>query len=222
MKPINQIVATMGGELSTEEKREISVERKKAIVDQIDKIFTRLVAIYGYTPKAADLSEMKKVWFTVLSESTIRSSKQIERGIKRAMLDENHYFPKAAIFVKWCLESPESENLPSLNESYLECRKNAHAPKKADWSHIISYWSGYGMWHHLKETVKDTPNSQFKSQYTKAIEQFNAGTLPPIPQHEQVIEDQAGKAVTPEEKAELKEVGNETIKNLLKKVDGKK
>ena len=212
MKQVNQIVLNAGSLAATNQK--ISDERKQAIIEQVDYIIKRLASNFGYTPK--NINEVKKNWLVVLASSAIKNTKQIEQGINRIISDPSQdFFPRPAHFVKLCLESPESGLLPSLDESYAECRKNAHAPRQSQWTHELAYWAGFGMWYHLRQTTKDEPSAQFRQQYQAAVDQFNNGNLKPIPQHEKVLQDQTNKAVTPEEKSQLKILGNETLKNCL-------
>lgn len=223
MKQINQLIPQAQNNVQIAQQEQIKQTAKSLehYTTRIDRLFNRLKPIFTAwkvnMPTPDHEKSCKALWTRLIAENGL-TDEQIMLGLEKAEHINGKWWPNPNEFVSWCLESPEIENLPTLDQSYCECRKNAYKPAQSEWTHDLVYWSGYGMWHYLKETTNDRPNSQFKTQYEQAVKAVKNGTLKPIPKHSEVLEDKSDKAVTPKEKKELKETGNNTLKELMGKL----
>ncbi len=145
-----------------------------AAADLIDLVFSEL---YGCKP-ASHISfrdvdaevVAKRQWVLALVENNINSMVYINRGLTMARKDKSPYFPSIGQFIDWCKNMNIADNIPTVEEAYLEAAQNSHNPNGFKFSHNIVFAAGKKTgWRYLLETPKKEAFSLFKRNYDVLI-----------------------------------------------------
>ena len=145
-------------------------EKINTAYDLIDMVFAE---IKGCKPashltfKDPDAETVaKRQWVLALVESGINTLDYINRGLTMARQDKSPYFPSIGQFIDWCKNMNIADNLPTVNEAYLEAAQKSHNPYKLEFSHDIVFLAGkLTGWRYLLENTQKDALPVFKRNY---------------------------------------------------------
>lgn len=140
------------------------------------------------------------------------TARQVDFGIHAANTRPG-YCPDLPAFIQLCKPSPVELGMPSVEAAYREACQNAHPASRKDWSHKAVYHAAtqVGMFE-LRSLDGAKTRPMFEDAYNRTVEAILHGEdIPEIPK---AIADQTGKALTPEEKAADREVGQRALAGL--------
>lgn len=154
-----------------------SISDKQEFIETIDLLFLKLELAYHYQfykvfGTDERLKEGKKQWAVSLQKFP---NKSIISAIE-AVITNQSYLPTLTDLMKSCEDINSENNLPSVEEAFIEARKSFSPRAEYDWSHPIIYFAGKKIgWSNLNEDNLKSTYSSFKKVYGKLAQKFQNG-----------------------------------------------
>lgn len=122
MKPVNQLMATMGNVPSTTDAAPLPVTPQTAEV--VNDLFRRLRGIFPAWrqawPSTEALDAAKAEWIKEFATVGIRSLEQIEFGIQHCRKLKKPFAPSVGEFIAMCTPGPEDFGMPCAADAWME------------------------------------------------------------------------------------------------------
>lgn len=122
MKPVNQLMATMGNLPAVEPRQPLQVTPQTAEV--VNDLFRRLRGIFPAWrqawPSTEALDAAKAEWIKEFADEGIRTLEQIEFGIQKCRKLKKPFAPSVGEFIAMCVPGPEDFGMPSVAGAWME------------------------------------------------------------------------------------------------------
>ncbi|WP_231421684.1 replication protein P [Pseudomonas sp. Leaf59] len=122
MKPVNQLMATMGNLPAVEPRQPLQVTPQTAEV--VNDLFRRLRGIFPAWrqawPSTEALDAAKAEWIKEFADEGIRTLEQIEFGIQKCRKLKKPFAPSVGEFIAMCVPGPEDFGMPSAAGAWME------------------------------------------------------------------------------------------------------
>lgn len=122
MKPVNQLMATMGNLPPAIHAKPIQVTPQTAEV--VNDLFRRLRGIFPAWrqawPSTEALDAAKAEWIKEFADEGIRTLEQIEFGIQKCRKLKKPFAPSVGEFIAMCVPGPEDFGMPSAAGAWME------------------------------------------------------------------------------------------------------
>ena len=122
MKPVNQLMATMGNLPPAIHALPLHVTPQTAEV--VNDLFRRLRGIFPAWrqawPSTEALDAAKAEWIKEFADEGIRTLEQIEFGIQKCRKLKKPFAPSVGEFIAMCVPSPEDFGMPAPADAWLE------------------------------------------------------------------------------------------------------
>lgn len=122
MKPVNQLMATMGNLPAVEPRQPLPVTPQTAEV--VNDLFRRLRGIFPAWrqawPSTEALDAAKAEWIKEFADEGIRTLEQIEFGIQKCRKLKKPFAPSVGEFIAMCAPGPEDFGMPSAAGAWME------------------------------------------------------------------------------------------------------
>lgn len=221
MQNINNLLPNSQGQLPVSGRPFVSEQRQpndaqRAALDAmrktVDAVFNTLKAFYtnhSTSMKTPEIeAEIKKQWAHELIRGNV-NPEMLRVGVNRAKRyateDKFTKWPVVAEFIIWCY------GLPSADDAYREAVDNSHDIVTWRPSHPAVYLAGKTVsWHRLRRSDTDAGQRAYKREYAKLCDAVIRGEQLAVTKPE-LIEQ---KKLTPNERAELKQLGRSRVGDL--------
>ena len=122
MKPVNQLMATMGNLPAESHVQPIDITPQT--VEVVNDLFRRLRGIFPAWrqawPSTEALDAAKAEWIKEFADAGIRTLEQIEFGIQKCRKLKKPFAPSVGEFIAMCVPGPEDFGMPSAAEAWME------------------------------------------------------------------------------------------------------
>lgn len=122
MKPVNQLMATMGNLPPANHTQPLHVTPQTAEV--VNDLFRRLRGIFPAWrqawPSTEALDAAKAEWIKEFADEGIRTLEQIEFGIQKCRKLKKPFAPSVGEFIAMCTPGPEDFGMPSAADAWIE------------------------------------------------------------------------------------------------------
>ena len=122
MKPVSQLMATMGNLPAVEPRQPLQVTPQTAEV--VNDLFRRLRGIFPAWrqawPSTEALDAAKGEWIKEFADEGIRTLEQIEFGIQKCRKLKKPFAPSVGEFIAMCVPGPEDFGMPSVAGAWME------------------------------------------------------------------------------------------------------
>lgn len=122
MKPVNQLMATMGNLPPAIHAQPLHVTPQTAEV--VNDLFRRLRGIFPAWrqawPSTEALDAAKAEWIKEFADEGIRTLEQIEFGIQKCRKLKKPFAPSVGEFIAMCVPGPEDFGMPSAAGAWME------------------------------------------------------------------------------------------------------
>lgn len=122
MKPINQLMASMGNLPAVEAPQQLHVTPDTTEV--VNGLFRRLRGIFPAWrqawPSTEALAAAKEEWIKEFAAQGIRTLEQIEFGIQKCRRLKKPFAPSVGEFIAMCTPSPEDFGMPVAADAWVE------------------------------------------------------------------------------------------------------
>lgn len=122
MKPVNQLMATMGNLPPAIHAQPLQVTPQTAEV--VNDLFRRLRGIFPAWrqawPSTEALDAAKAEWIKEFADEGIRTLEQIEFGIQKCRKLKKPFAPSVGEFIAMCVPGPEDFGMPSVAGAWME------------------------------------------------------------------------------------------------------
>ena len=122
MKPVNQLMATMGNLPPAIHSQPLHVTPQTAEV--VNDLFRRLRGIFPAWrqawPSTEALDAAKAEWIKEFADEGIRSLEQIEFGIQKCRKLKKPFAPSVGEFIAMCVAGPEDFGMPAPAAAWME------------------------------------------------------------------------------------------------------
>ncbi len=122
MKPVNQLMATMGNLPPVTQTQPLHVTTQT--VDVVNDLFRRLRGIFPAWrqawPSTEALDAAKAEWIKEFADEGIRTLEQIEFGIQKCRKLKKPFAPSVGEFIAMCVPGPEDFGMPSAAGAWME------------------------------------------------------------------------------------------------------
>ena len=122
MKPVNQLMATMGNLPPAIHALPLHVTPQTAEV--VNDLFRRLRGIFPAWrqawPSTEALDAAKAEWIKEFADEGIRTLEQIEFGIQKCRKLKKPFAPSVGEFIAMCVPGPEDFGMPSIAAAWME------------------------------------------------------------------------------------------------------
>jgi hypothetical protein len=129
MKPVNQLMATMGNLPPANHVQPLHVTPQTAEV--VNDLFRRLRGIFPAWrqawPSTEALDAAKAEWIKEFADAGIRSLEQIEFGIQKCRKLKKPFAPSVGEFIAMCVPSPEDFGMPVPADAWLEALMGSYS-----------------------------------------------------------------------------------------------
>lgn len=129
MKPVNQLMATMGNLPPAIHAKPIQVTPQTAEV--VNDLFRRLRGIFPAWrqawPSTEALDAAKAEWIKEFADEGIRTLEQIEFGIQKCRKHKKPFAPSVGEFIAMCVPGPEDFGMPSAAGAWMEALMEAYS-----------------------------------------------------------------------------------------------
>lgn len=125
-------------------------------------------------PDDASLKAAKATWVKALIDAGITDIQQIARGVRKARLSDNDFFPSVGRFIAWCRVSPDDLGVPPVDQAWIEVGRHAHHVLEHQWSHPAVYEAGRRTgWFELRTGT--ATRKSFAEQYQAVVSEVATG-----------------------------------------------
>ena len=122
MKPVNQLMATMGNLPAESHVRPLDITPQT--VEVVNDLFRRLRGIFPAWrqawPSTEALDAAKAEWIKEFAEAGIRTLEQIEFGIQKCRKLKKPFAPSVGEFIAMCAPGPEDFGMPAVADAWIE------------------------------------------------------------------------------------------------------
>lgn len=122
MKPVNQLMATMGNLPPSINAQPLQVTPQTAEV--VNDLFRRLRGIFPAWrqawPSTEALDSAKAEWIKEFADEGIRTLEQIEFGIQKCRKIKTPFAPNVGAFIAMCTPRPEDFGMPIVADAWIE------------------------------------------------------------------------------------------------------
>ena len=122
MKPVNQLMATMGNLPPANHAQPLQVTPQTAEV--VNDLFRRLRGIFPAWrqawPSTEALDAAKAEWIKEFADEGIRTLEQIEFGIQKCRKLKKPFAPSVGEFIAMCVPGPEDFGMPAPADAWIE------------------------------------------------------------------------------------------------------
>ncbi|MBT9303273.1 replication protein P [Pseudomonas sp. TAE6080] len=122
MKPVNQLMATMGNLPPAIHALPLHVTPQTAEV--VNDLFRRLRGIFPAWrqawPSTEALDAAKSEWIKEFADEGIRTLEQIEFGIQKCRKLKKPFAPSVGEFIAMCVPGPEDFGMPAVADAWIE------------------------------------------------------------------------------------------------------
>ena len=122
MKPVNQLMATMGNLPPATQTQPLHVTTQT--VDVVNDLFRRLRGIFPAWrqawPSTEALDAAKAEWIKEFADEGIRTLEQIEFGIQKCRKLKKPFAPSVGEFIAMCVPGPEDFGMPLAADAWIE------------------------------------------------------------------------------------------------------
>ena len=122
MKPVNQLMATMGNLPAESHVQPIDITPQT--VEVVNDLFRRLRGIFPAWrqawPSTEALDAAKAEWIKEFAEAGIRTLEQIEFGIQKCRKLKKPFAPSVGEFIAMCVPGPEDFGMPAAADAWIE------------------------------------------------------------------------------------------------------
>lgn len=129
MKPVNQLMATMGNLPPAIHALPLHVTPQTAEV--VNDLFRRLRGIFPAWrqawPSTEALDAAKAEWIKEFADVGIRTLEQIEFGIQKCRKLKKPFAPSVGEFIAMCTPGPEDFGMPSAADAWIEALMTAYS-----------------------------------------------------------------------------------------------
>ena len=129
MKPVNQLMATMGNLPAVEPRQPLQVTPQTAEV--VNDLFRRLRGIFPAWrqawPSTEALDAAKAEWIKEFADEGIRTLEQIEFGIQKCRKLKKPFAPSVGEFIAMCVPGPEDFGMPAAADAWIEALMAAYS-----------------------------------------------------------------------------------------------
>jgi len=129
MKPVNQLMATMGNLPPANHAQPLQVTPQTAEV--VNDLFRRLRGIFPAWrqawPSTEALDAAKAEWIKEFADEGIRTLEQIEFGIQKCRKLKKPFAPSVGEFIAMCVPGPEDFGMPSAAGAWMEALMEAYS-----------------------------------------------------------------------------------------------
>lgn len=129
MKPVNQLMATMGNLPAESHIQPLDITPQT--VEVVNDLFRRLRGIFPAWrqawPSTEALDAAKAEWIKEFAEAGIRTLEQIEFGIQKCRKLKKPFAPSVGEFIAMCVPGPEDFGMPSAAGAWMEALMEAYS-----------------------------------------------------------------------------------------------
>ena len=129
MKPVNQLMATMGNLPAESHVRPLDITPQT--VEVVNDLFRRLRGIFPAWrqawPSTEALDAAKAEWIKEFADAGIRTLEQIEFGIQKCRKLKKPFAPSVGEFIAMCVPGPEDFGMPSAAGAWMEALMEAYS-----------------------------------------------------------------------------------------------
>ncbi|PIB57231.1 replication protein P [Pseudomonas sp. 2995-1] len=122
MKPVNQLMATMGNLPAESHVQPLDITPQT--VEVVNDLFRRLRGIFPAWrqawPSTEALDAAKAEWIKEFADAGIRTLEQIEFGIQKCRKLKKPFAPSVGEFIAMCVPGPEDFGMPSVADAWIE------------------------------------------------------------------------------------------------------
>lgn len=122
MKPVNQLMATMGNLPAESHVQPIDITPQT--VEVVNDLFRRLRGIFPAWrqawPSTEALDAAKAEWIKEFADAGIRTLEQIEFGIQKCRKLKKPFAPSVGEFIAMCVPGPEDFGMPAAADAWIE------------------------------------------------------------------------------------------------------
>lgn len=122
MKPVNQLMATMGNLPAESHVRPLDITPQT--VEVVNDLFRRLRGIFPAWrqawPSTEALDAAKAEWIKEFADAGIRTLEQIEFGIQKCRKLKKPFAPSVGEFIAMCVPGPEDFGMPAVADAWIE------------------------------------------------------------------------------------------------------
>ncbi|MER2016752.1 replication protein P [Pseudomonas simiae] len=122
MKPVNQLMATMGNVPAESHVRPLDITPQT--VEVVNDLFRRLRGIFPAWrqawPSTEALDAAKAEWIKEFADAGIRTLEQIEFGIQKCRKLKKPFAPSVGEFISMCAPGPEDFGMPAIGDAWIE------------------------------------------------------------------------------------------------------
>ncbi|MBC3197003.1 replication protein P [Pseudomonas poae] len=122
MKPVNQLMATMGNLPAESHVQPLDITPQT--VEVVNDLFRRLRGIFPAWrqawPSTEALDAAKAEWIKEFADAGIRTLEQIEFGIQKCRKLKKPFAPSVGEFIAMCAPGPEDFGMPAVGDAWVE------------------------------------------------------------------------------------------------------
>ena len=122
MKPVNQLMATMGNLPAENHVQPLDITPQT--VEVVNDLFRRLRGIFPAWrqawPSTEALDAAKAEWIKEFADEGIRTLEQIEFGIQKCRKLKKPFAPSVGEFIAMCVPGPEDFGMPAAADAWIE------------------------------------------------------------------------------------------------------
>ncbi|WP_431479691.1 replication protein P [Pseudomonas simiae] len=122
MKPVNQLMATMGNLPAESHVQALDITPQT--VEVVNDLFRRLRGIFPAWrqawPSTEALDAAKAEWIKEFADAGIRTLEQIEFGIQKCRKLKKPFAPSVGEFIAMCVPGPEDFGMPAIGDAWIE------------------------------------------------------------------------------------------------------
>lgn len=129
MKPVNQLMATMGNLPAESHVQPLDITPQT--VEVVNDLFRRLRGIFPAWrqawPSTEALDAAKAEWIKEFADAGIRTLEQIEFGIQKCRKLKKPFAPSVGEFIAMCAPGPEDFGMPAAADAWIEALMAAYS-----------------------------------------------------------------------------------------------
>ncbi len=129
MKPVNQLMATMGNLPAESHVQPLDITPQT--VEVVNDLFRRLRGIFPAWrqawPSTEALDAAKAEWIKEFADEGIRTLEQIEFGIQKCRKLKKPFAPSVGEFIAMCVPGPEDFGMPAAADAWIEALMAAYS-----------------------------------------------------------------------------------------------
>ncbi|MGL5597936.1 MAG: replication protein P [Aeromonas sp.] len=135
-------------------------------------LFEQLKVVFPAWQRAFPSPEMQaralREWTVALVEANCTSREQLQLGMRMARSQGGEWFPSTSRFIKWCVVTPESLGLPTLDTALAEVRTRRYSHPAVKLAAKATSWE-------LQTLSAEAYRSVFDQAYVQLVRRMMAG-----------------------------------------------